>query len=97
MSPEGTVGLRPVTERQDQPAVPTMRALRGATTFDVDERDHVCERTVDFMSIYPTLTDLAGIATPAHVEGKSIRTLLADPSAIKNVTMSGCGSVSCTS
>jgi arylsulfatase A-like enzyme len=39
----------------------------------------VCERTVDFMSIYPTLTDLAGIATPAHVEGKSIRTLLADP------------------
>ena len=41
----------------------------------------VCERTVDFMSIYPTLTDLAGIATPAHVEGKSIRALLADPSA----------------
>ncbi len=39
----------------------------------------VCERTVDFMSIYPTLTDLAGIATPPHVEGKSIRALLADP------------------
>ncbi|MEX0641605.1 MAG: sulfatase [Pirellulales bacterium] len=39
----------------------------------------VCERTVDFMSIYPTLTDLAGIPTPAHVEGKSIRTLLANP------------------
>jgi len=41
----------------------------------------VCERTVDFMSIYPTLTDLAGIATPPHVEGKSIRALLADPAA----------------
>ena len=41
----------------------------------------VCERTVDFMSIYPTLTDLTGIATPSHVQGKSIRTLLADPQA----------------
>ena len=41
----------------------------------------VCERPIDFMTIYPTLTDLAGIATPAHVEGKSIRTLLADPQA----------------
>jgi arylsulfatase A-like enzyme len=41
----------------------------------------VCERTVDFMSIYPTLTDLAGIPTPAHVEGKSIRALLENPQA----------------
>jgi arylsulfatase A-like enzyme len=41
----------------------------------------VCERTVDFMSIYPTLTDLCSIATPKHVEGKSIRPLLADPRA----------------
>ena len=39
----------------------------------------VCERTVDFMSIYPTLCDLAGIPTPAHVEGTSIKPLLADP------------------
>ncbi|MDB5344008.1 MAG: betC 3 [Schlesneria sp.] len=37
------------------------------------------DRTVDFMSIYPTLTDLAGIPTPKHVEGKSLRSLLADP------------------
>jgi arylsulfatase A-like enzyme len=41
----------------------------------------VCERTVDFMTIYPTLTDLAGIPTPAHVEGKSIRVLLENPQA----------------
>ncbi|HSJ01295.1 MAG TPA: sulfatase, partial [Verrucomicrobium sp.] len=40
-----------------------------------------CERTVDFTSIYPTLCDLAGIPTPAHVEGKSIKSLLADPAA----------------
>jgi arylsulfatase A-like enzyme len=33
------------------------------------------------MTIYPTLTDLAGIATPGHVEGKSIRGLLANPTA----------------
>lgn len=43
--------------------------------------DSVCERTVDFMTIYPTLTDLAGIETPKHVEGKSIRPLLANPQA----------------
>lgn len=39
------------------------------------------DRTVDFMSIYPTLTDLAGIPTPKHVEGQSIRALLANPQA----------------
>jgi arylsulfatase A-like enzyme len=41
----------------------------------------ICERTVDFMSIFPTLTDLCGIPTPAHNEGVSIRALLADPQA----------------
>jgi arylsulfatase A-like enzyme len=41
----------------------------------------VCDRTVDFMSIYPTLTDLCGIPTPKHVEGSSIRALLEDPKA----------------
>jgi arylsulfatase A-like enzyme len=39
----------------------------------------ICSRTVDLMSIYPTLTDLCGIATPKHVQGTSIRKLLADP------------------
>jgi len=41
----------------------------------------LCDRTVDFMSIYPTLCDLAGIPVPEHVEGVSIRRLLADPQA----------------
>ncbi len=40
-----------------------------------------CERTVDFMSIYPTLCDLAGLPTPQHVEGVSIAPLLKDPKA----------------
>jgi arylsulfatase A-like enzyme len=41
-----------------------------------------CDRTVDFMSIYPTLTDLCGIPTPKHVQGENIRALLADPTAV---------------
>lgn len=39
----------------------------------------VCNRPVDFMSIYPTLCDLAGVAIPSWVEGKSIRSLLENP------------------
>jgi arylsulfatase A-like enzyme len=39
----------------------------------------ICDRTVDFMTIYPTLTDLCGIPVPEHVEGKSIRPLLLNP------------------
>ena len=40
-----------------------------------------CNRTVDFMSIYPTLCDLAGISIPSHVKGPSLRPLLANPQA----------------
>jgi arylsulfatase A-like enzyme len=43
-----------------------------------------CPRTVDFMSIYPTLCDLCGLAVPKQVEGKSLRPLLADPKAAWN-------------
>lgn len=42
----------------------------------------VCDRTVDFMAIYPTLTKLCGVATPRHVEGEDLRPLLADPKAV---------------
>jgi arylsulfatase A-like enzyme len=41
----------------------------------------VCDRTVDFMSIYPTLCDLSGVPLPKHVEGANIRPLLANPKA----------------
>ena len=37
---------------------------------------------VSLMDIYPTLTELAGIATPAHVEGKSLLPLISDPQAL---------------
>jgi arylsulfatase A-like enzyme len=45
----------------------------------VTKPNGVCERPVDFMSIYPTLCDLAGVPKPAHVEGLNIRPLLANP------------------
>ena len=47
----------------------------------VTKADTICARPVDFMSIYPTLCDLAGIERPQHVEGPSLRPLLADPQA----------------
>jgi arylsulfatase A-like enzyme len=39
----------------------------------------VCERTVDFLTIYPTLCDLCGLPTPRNVQGESIRSLLENP------------------
>jgi arylsulfatase A-like enzyme len=41
----------------------------------------VCDRTVDFMSIYPTLCDLADVPLPKHADGANIRPLLANPKA----------------
>ena len=45
----------------------------------VTRPEQVCNRTVDFMSIYPTLTDLCGLSTPSHVQGASFKALLSDP------------------
>ena len=44
----------------------------------------ICDRPVDLMSIFPTLTDLCGIPTPKHVEGTNIKPLLANPKAAWN-------------
>lgn len=41
----------------------------------------VSKRTVDFMSVYPTLAEACGLPVPSHVEGASIGKLLADPNA----------------
>jgi len=47
----------------------------------VTKPNGVCQRTVDFMSIYPTLCELCGLPTPKQVSDPSIRKLLADPQA----------------
>lgn len=47
----------------------------------VTKQKQTCERTVDFMSIYPTLCELAGLPVPSHNEGVSIVPLLKDASA----------------
>ncbi len=40
----------------------------------------VCERTVDLMAVYPTLSELCGMPLPKQpIEGKSIVSLLKDP------------------
>jgi arylsulfatase A-like enzyme len=41
----------------------------------------VSTRPVDFMCIYPTLCELAGLPVPKHVDGPSIVSLLRDPQA----------------
>jgi len=41
----------------------------------------ICQRPVDFMTIYPTLCELAGLPLPKHVEGTSAAALLRDPNA----------------
>ena len=47
----------------------------------VTKADSICDRSVDFMSMYPTLCELAGLEKPGHVEGDSIVKLLKDPNA----------------
>ena len=38
-----------------------------------------CRRIVEFVDIYPTLTELAGLPTPKQVEGRSLKRLLDNP------------------
>ncbi|HCS52450.1 MAG TPA: iduronate-2-sulfatase, partial [Planctomycetaceae bacterium] len=38
-----------------------------------------CQRIVEFVDLYPTLTELAGIQSPEGLEGRSLSQLLSDP------------------
>ena len=38
-----------------------------------------CRRIVEFVDIYPTLTELAGLPTPKQVQGRSLKMLLDNP------------------
>ncbi len=39
----------------------------------------VCRRVVEFVDIFPTTLDLAGLPQPSGREGRSLRGLLTDP------------------
>lgn len=43
-----------------------------------------CRRVVEFIDIYPTLTELANIPTPKEIEGQSLTPLLKDPLSMWN-------------
>ena len=47
----------------------------------VSKSGKLCPAPVDFMGIYPTLSDLCGLPIPQHVQGVSLRPLLEDPGA----------------
>lgn len=42
----------------------------------------VCERAVDLSSVFPTLSALAGLPQPAHLDGRDLSPLLKNPQAI---------------
>jgi arylsulfatase A-like enzyme len=41
----------------------------------------VCQRPVDYCSVFPTLCEATGLPLPEHLEGRSIMPLLKDPAA----------------
>ena len=57
--------------------VPMVIALPGTKT-----KNAACSRTVELVDLYPTLTDLCGIAASPAVEGASLKPLLTDPQAV---------------
>ncbi len=48
--------------------------------YGVRAAGRACPRPVEFVDIYPTLADLAGLEPPPGLEGASLRPLLEDPS-----------------
>lgn len=49
--------------------------------YGVSDRGAASPRVVEFLDVYPTLADLAGLTPPAGLHGRSLRPLLADAQA----------------
>jgi uncharacterized sulfatase len=45
----------------------------------IPSRGRNCQRVVEFVDIYPTLTHLAGISSPTHLSGRDLTPLIKDP------------------
>jgi len=50
----------------------------------VPAKGRASQRAIEFTDFYPTLADLAGLAPPSHLEGRSLRPLLRNPDAAWN-------------
>jgi arylsulfatase A-like enzyme len=60
----------------------TENDTNGALLLSVPGMKHAGKRTngiVEFVDVYPTLADLAGLSLPAHLEGVSFKGLLENP------------------
>jgi arylsulfatase A-like enzyme len=70
---------RKMTLWEESTRVPLVVVAPGLTTPGSTSAE-----AVSLMDIYPTLTDLAGLATPSHIEGQSLEPLLRDPAAVRD-------------
>ncbi len=61
---------------EESARVPVIVAAPGLKTAG-----QACSRPVELLDLYPTLADLAGLAPPKHLQGASLRPLLANPQA----------------
>lgn len=59
----------------------TTRTSFAIVAPGVSQPGSVCKAGVDYMMVYPTLCELAGLPVPEHVKGASLVPLLKDPKA----------------
>lgn len=70
---------RKMTLWEESTHVPLIIVAPGVTTPGSRSGE-----AVSLMDLYPTLTELAGLEVPSHVEARSLKPLLADPSATRD-------------
>lgn len=70
--------------------VPLIIAPPRATGSETLARGATCAQPVGLIDLYPTLTDLAGIATPAGLAGQSLAPLLRNPATVTDRNILTC-------